>query len=210
MTNHNLRLYVDAQFASPYAMSAYVALLEKDLPFEITSVDLGTQENLAPSFANLSLTRRVPTLWHDGFALSESSAITEYIDQVFAGTALYPGEARDKARTRQVQAWLRSDLMPLRQERPTEVVFYGQKYSPLSPAAQVAADKLIAAAETLLPVGAQYLCGQWSIADVDLALMLNRLALHGDALPERLAAYAHQQWQRPSVQHWLLQERPPL
>lgn len=210
MTNHNLRLYVDAQFASPYAMSAYVALLEKDLPFEVTTVDLGTQENLAPSFANLSLTRRVPTLWHDGFALSESSAITEYIDQVFPGTALYPGEPRDKARSRQVQAWLRSDLMPLRQERPTEVVFYGQKNPPLSPTAQTAADKLVAAAETLLPVGAQYLCGQWSIADVDLALMLNRLALHGDALPERLAAYARQQWQRPSVLQWLRQERPPL
>lgn len=210
MVNPNLRLYVDSQFASPYAMSAFVALHEKGLPFDITTVDLGTRENLAPGFASLSLTRRVPTLWHDGFALSESSAITEYIDQVFPGSALYPGEARDKARARQVQAWLRSDLMPLRQERPTEVVFYGLKYATLTPAAQTAADKLIAAAETLLPVGSQYLCGQWSIADVDLALMLNRLALHGDPLPERLTAYAHHQWQRPTVQHWLQQERPPL
>lgn len=210
MVNPNLRLYVDSQFASPYAMSAFVALHEKGLPFDITTVDLGIQENLAAGFASLSLTRRVPTLWHDGFALSESSAITEYIDQVFPGTALYPGEARDKARARQVQAWLRSDLMPLRQERPTEVVFFGQKYPPLSPAAQSAAGKLIAAAETLLPVGAQFLCGQWSIADVDLALMLNRLALHGDALPERLATYARQQWQRPTVRQWVERERPPL
>lgn len=210
MVNPNLRLYVDSQFASPYAMSAFVALHEKGLSFDITTVDLGIQENLAAGFANLSLTRRVPTLWHDGFALSESSAITEYIDQVFPGTALYPGEARDKARARQVQAWLRSDLLPLRQERPTEVVFYGQKYPPLSPAAQSAAGKLIAAAETLLPVGAQFLCGQWSIADVDLALMLNRLALHGDALPERLATYAQQQWQRPTVRQWVERERPPL
>jgi glutathione S-transferase len=210
VVNPNLRLYVDSQFASPYAMSAFVALHEKGLPFDITTVDLGTRENLAAGFASLSLTRRVPTLWHDGFALSESSAITEYIDQVFPGTALYPGEARDKARARQVQAWLRSDLLPLRQERPTEAVFYGEKYPALSPAAQNAADKLIAAAETLLPVGAQFLCGQWSIADVDLALMLNRLALHGDPLPERLAIYAQQQWQRPTVRQWVEQERPPL
>ncbi len=210
MVNPNLRLYVDSQFASPYAMSAFVALHEKGLPFDITTVDLGTRENLAPGFASLSLTRRVPTFWHDGFALSESSAITEYIDQIFPGTALYPGEARDKARARQVQAWLRSDLLPLRQERPTEAVFYGKKYPALSPTARNAADKLIAAAETLLPVGAQFLCGQWSIADVDLALMLNRLALHGDPLPERLATYAQQQWQRPTVRQWVKQGRPPL
>ncbi|MFZ4287298.1 glutathione transferase [Variovorax sp. HJSM1_2] len=210
MVNPNLRLYVDSQCISPYAMSAFVALHEKGLPFDITSVDLGTRENLAPGFASLSLTRRVPTLWHDGFALSESSAIAEYIDQVFPGTALYPGEARDKARARQVQAWLRSDLMPLRQERPTEVLFYGQKYPTLTPAAQAAANKLIAAAETLLPVGAQFLCDQWSIADVDLAVMLNRLALHGDALPERLASYARQQWLRPSLRLWLERERPAL
>ena len=46
------------------------------------------------------------------------------------------------------------------------------------------------AAEALLSDDAKNLCGQWCIADVDLALMLNRLVLHGDAVPEKLAAYA--------------------
>ena len=36
-------------------------------------------------------------------------------------------------------------------------------------------------------------------ADTDLALMLNRLVINGDAVPESLARYAHRQWQRPSV-----------
>jgi glutathione S-transferase len=48
---------------------------------------------------------------------------------------------------------------------------------------------------------------QWSIADTDLALMLNRLRLAGDALPARLAAYAEAQWQRPSVQEWVNKPR---
>lgn len=206
----NLRLYVDAQFASPYAMSAYVALREKGLPFEVSPVDLGTQEQHAASFASLSLTRRVPTLWHDGFALSESSAITEYIDDVFPGARLYPTEARCRARVRQIQAWLRSDLMPLRQERPTEVVFYGRKMPPLSTTGQAAADKLLTAALTLLPNGALYLCDAWSLADTDLALMLNRLVCNGDAVPERLRHYTAAQWQCQSVQEWVQQDRPPL
>ena len=210
MKHESLRLYADSQFASPYAMSAFVALHEKGLPFEIVTVDLAASENQAAGFASMSLTRRVPTLLHGDFSLSESSAITEYIDEAFPGTPLYPVDSRNKARARQVQAWLRSDLMPIRQERPTEVVFYGAKRPPLSAAARESAQKLFSAAELLLPRGSENICGQWSIADVDLALMLNRLVLNGDSVPERLAAYAKQQWLRPTVQLWANQRRPPL
>jgi len=206
----NLRLYVDAQFASPYAMSAFVALSEKGLSFEVTPVNLAANENRAGGFAAKSLTQRVPALLHDGFSLSESSAIAEYVNEVFPGAALYPAEPRARARARQVQAWLRSDLMPIRQERSTQVVFYGSKAEPLSAVAREAAEKLFSAAEALLPFDAENLCGQWCIADVDLALMLNRLVLHGDPVPERLATYASRQWQRPTVQKWVHQRRPPL
>jgi glutathione S-transferase len=89
-------------------------------------------------------------------------------------------------------------------------VFYGSAKPPLSSEARAAAEKLFFAAESLLPVGADNLFGRWCIADVDLALMLNRLLLNGDAVPERLAAYARRQWQRPTVQLWVNQERPPL
>lgn len=204
-----LQLYVDAQFASPYAMSAFVALREKALSFEISPVDLAADGQHAPGYAALSLTQRVPTLVHEGFALSESSAIAEYIDESFPGAALYPRDPRQRARARQVQAWLRSDLLPIRAERSTEVVFYGPTDQALSPTAQACAEKLFAAAESLLPAASMHLCGEWSLADVDLALMLNRLVLNGDPVPERLAAYARHQWQRPSVQAWVTQARPP-
>jgi glutathione S-transferase len=205
-----LELYADAQYASPYAMSVFVALQEKSLPFTLHTVDLDTQANRAAQYAATSLTQRVPTLIHDGFALSESSAITEYLDEAFPDPALYPEDRRERARARQVQAWLRSDLMPIRMERSTEVVFFRPVEAPLSPAAQDAARKLFAAAEALLSHGQPYLFGAWCIADVDLALMLNRLVLNGDAVPQPLADYARYQWQRPSVQRWLALERPPL
>src|SRR5437016_40753 len=132
----SLLLHVDAQFASPYAMSAFVALHEKALAFDIATIDLAAGANHEPRYAATSLTQRVPTLIHDGFALSESSAITEYLDEVFPGARLYPEGPRMRARARQVQAWLRSDLMPIRQERSTEVVFYGRTGPALSPDAQ--------------------------------------------------------------------------
>jgi glutathione S-transferase len=204
----NLRLYADAQFTSPYAMSVYVALQEKSLPFELVTVDLGNRAHYAPDYAATSLTQRVPTLVHDEFALSESSAITEYLDEAFPGAPLYPADRRLRARARQVQAWLRSDLMPIRTERSTEVVFYGPSSAPLSNLARAAAQKLFVAADKLLAPGASNLFGDWCIADVDLALMLNRLVLNDDPVPQRLADYARHQWERPSVQRWVKLNRP--
>ena len=206
----SLRLYVDAQFTSPYALSVFVTLLEKGLAFETVTLDLDTAQNHAAEFAQLSLTQRVPTLVQGDFALSESSAISEYLDEAYPETTVYPTDAKQRARARQVQAWLRSDLQAIRQERSTLVVFYGQKRPPLSPAGEAAARKLISAAQALLAGNAQYLFGAWSIADVDLAVMLNRLILNGDNVPSELVAYAQRQWQRPSVQAWVNLQRPAL
>jgi len=203
-----MRLYVDHLYTSPYAMSVFVTLREKGLAFDTVTLALDAAQQHAADFAQLSLTQRVPTLLEGDFALSESSAITEYLEQAYPEVPVYPADPKQRARARQVQAWLRSDLLPIRQERSTMVVFYGQKMPALSPVAQVAATKLISAAQALLAGNPPYLFGEWSIADVDLAVMLNRLILNGDSVPAELVAYAQRQWQRPSVQAWVQQQRP--
>lgn len=203
-------LYVDRLYTSPYAMSVFVGLAEKSIPFEVRTVDLDAGGQHAPDYAAQSLTRRVPTLVDGDFRLSESSAITEYLDEAYPGVPLYPADPKLRARAREVQAWLRSDLLPIRQERSTNVIFYAPSDAPLSSAAQAAAQKLFDAADALLADGADYLFGAWSIADVDLALMLHRLIANGDTVPARLVAYAQRQWQRPTVQAWVSRERAPL
>jgi glutathione S-transferase len=203
-------LYVDSNIASPYALVAFVSLLEKGLAFQVKPVELFAKAQQERAFASTSITRRVPTLVHDDFALSESSAICEYIDETFAGARLYPTDLRDRARARQVQAWLRSDLMPIREERPTFVVFYGTRRPALSAQAIEATQKLFAAALQLLGGRTDHLFDQWSITDVDLAMMLQRLVAHGDPVPQRLVDYANHQWHRPTVQQWINHARPPL
>lgn len=196
-------LYTDAEFFSPYAMSAFITLTEKGIPFTVKPVDLAPGKNQEAAYAALSLTRRVPTLVVGEFQLSESSAIDEYLDEIHPAHPVYPRDVKQRAKAREVQAWLRSDLQALRAERPTEAVFINSKFPPLSAAAQAAANKLIAAVEKLLSHGQDNLFREWCIADTDLALMLNRLVIHGDAVPESIRHYAHKQWQRPSVQAWL-------
>ena len=206
MSQPVITLWSDADFFSPYVMSVYVALQEKSLPFTLKTVDLNRGEHLQAGWTGYAATRRVPLLEVDDFALSESSAITEYLDERFAPPEwerIYPHDLQKRARARQIQAWLRSDLMPIREERPTDVVFAGAKKAPLTAEGKASAEKLFAMAEHLLVLGQPNLFGEWCIADTDLALMINRLVLHGDEVPERLVDYATFQWQRASVQRFI-------
>ncbi|WP_318377891.1 glutathione transferase [Enterobacter sp.] len=206
MSEPKITLWSDADYFSPYVMSVYVALHEKALPFTLKTVDLSGGENLRPGWKGYTLTRRVPVLAVDDFELSESSAIAEYLEETFAPPEwerIYPHDRQNRARARQIQAWLRSDLMPIREERSTDVVFAGTKKAPLSSAGLASAAKLFDTANLLLAHGKPNLFGEWCIADTDLALMLNRLVLNGDDVPERLAEYAAFQWQRSSVQRFV-------
>lgn len=206
MNYPNVTLWSDACFFSPYVMSVFVALSEKGVPFSLQHVDLASQQHLENAFGEISLTRRVPALQIDDFLLSESSAIAEYLEERFPAPEyerLYPKYREKRARAREIQAWLRSDFLPIRQQRPTEVLFADEKFPALTADAQASAQKLFDAVERRLSPGQQNLFGEWSIADTDLAVMINRLALHGDPVPDRVADYAHFQWQRASVQLWL-------
>ena len=203
-----MKLYVDKRLTSPYALSVFVALTEKRIPFVLEYVELETGGQNDKDFVALSRTRRVPTLVAEHFAISESSAITEYLEDTCPDPAIYPKNNVEKAIARQVQAWLRSDLMPIREERSTEGIFYPSAVKALSNAAAASADKLISAAESLVAPGHDNLFGEWCIADVDLALMLNRLLHNGDSLPPRLAEYVRRQWSRPSLQEWVKLPRP--
>lgn len=198
-----MQLFIDSNYLSPYAMSAFVVLREKGIPFECVLIDLQGRAHLSDAYGRVSSTLRVPSIVDDGFSLSESSAICEYLDEKFHAVPVYPVDIHQRAKAREIQAWLRSDLMAIRQERPTEVIFLKQQAQPLSAAGNQAANKLFSAAEKLIPDGQQSLFGQWSIADTDLALMLNRLICAGDAVPPRLLQYVQAQWQRPSVQEWV-------
>lgn len=148
-----VKLFVDSQFISPYAMSVYVALIEKGILFDMEKIDLNASQNLTQAYYDVSLTARVPTLQHGNFYLSESTAIVEYLEEVFPAPeypSVLPQEQRDRARARQIQAWIRSDLMPIREERPTEVIFFQPTATPLSQLGQIASEKLIRVTDSLL------------------------------------------------------------
>jgi len=218
-TNPSARLilYGNATWNSPYVLSAFVGLTEKKLPFDVREVALHEGAQRSSDYVRTSFTARVPALVDGSFSLSESSAIIEYLEDKWpapAHAALLPRDLEQRARARQMMAWVRSDLMPIREERSTEYVFYPHDclppYAPLSAQALRAVDKLVSVAERVVPADAGPLFGAWSIADTDLAMMLQRLVRTHQPLPARVQAFAEREWQRPSVQAFVNARRPPF
>lgn len=210
-----LVLYGNAMWTSPYVLSCFVGLTEKKLPFDVQTVALQDGAQRSAAYVETSFTARVPALVDGDFSLSESSAIIEYLEDKWAPpahAALLPSDLRQRARARQIMAWVRSDLMPIREERSAEYVFYPHDglppLAPLSLAARRAVDKLVGFAGRVVPADGGPLFGAWCIADTDLAMMLQRLVKSGKPLPEFLRAFAEREWQRPSVQAYIAARRP--
>ena len=207
----DLTLWVDAFWISPYAFSSFVALEEKKLSYDVEEVAMHRAEFRAPEYARRSLTARVPMLRHRDFQLSESSAIAEYLEEAFpASPRLFPDDPHQRARARQIMAWLRSDLMPIREERSAETIFYAPATEALSEKAQGAAAKLLAATHALLAPGATSLFGKFSIADADLTFMLQRLGKSGHPLGDKVQRFVDAVWSRPSVRKWVDRKRVPF
>jgi glutathione S-transferase len=103
---------------------------------------------------------------------------------------------------------IRSDFMPIREERSTETIFFGAPIQPLSDRAEAARIRLVRIATAVLD-GRQSIGSSFGIADVDLATMLQRLVHNGDLGPEPLADYARAVWRRPSVRKWLALTKYP-
>jgi glutathione S-transferase len=207
-----LTLYGESNFDSPFVFTVFVALAEKQIPFQLRIVDLAGGEQRSPEFVKRSLTARVPTIEEGDFSLSESLAILEYLEETRPAPAprLLPEDVRKRARARQLLGWVRSSLHALKNERPSSSLFFEPARAPLGAPAKADADTLVRVSETLLEPGSAYLFADFTIADADLAFALMRLVKNGDAVPERLEQYAERVWARPSVARFVSLERPAM
>ncbi len=201
-----LVLYGNDTWTSPYVFSAFVTLTEKGLDFEMKTLSLEAKAHEAPAYRDASVTGRVPALKHKDFWLAESSAIDEYLEDVFAPpqyARLYPADPQERARVRMVQALVRSDFTALRQERPTSSFWEGKPVYPLSSEGLKTAQRFVRIASALLPDPNGHVASHFTIADADLSVMAMRLVANGDPVPDSLAVWAKRIWDRPSIRAWL-------
>ena len=91
---------------SPYAWRVQLALEHKALPYERKVLSFSAGDTKKPEFLALNPRHRVPVIVDGDFALYESNAIVEYLDDAYAGRGqpLFPGDARNRALVRRLVA----------------------------------------------------------------------------------------------------------
>lgn len=89
---------------SPYAWKVWLALEHKGIPYEFRLLSFDAGDTKTPQFLALNPRGRVPTIVDDGYALWESSAIVEYLEERHPETPLLPGDAKMRAAARRIAA----------------------------------------------------------------------------------------------------------
>jgi len=90
---------------SPFSWRVWLALEAKAIPYNLKVLSFQNEETRKPEFKAINPRGQVPTLVDGGFAVWESLAILEYLDERFAsGAKLYPGDAGNRARVRRLIA----------------------------------------------------------------------------------------------------------
>ncbi len=90
-----------------------VALKLKDLPFVEIPVDIQSGEQFMPGYEAVNAERVVPTLVHDGYALFQSLAIIEYLEDIQPQPRLMPQDPKERAYARSLALATVADAHPL-------------------------------------------------------------------------------------------------
>lgn len=98
---------------SPISRRVWLALLEKEVPFEPVLVDLPAKEHLRPEFLALNPFHHVPVIQDGDFRLFESLAILDYLECKYSALSpLVPASPEAMATMKMIQLVTVNELMP--------------------------------------------------------------------------------------------------
>jgi glutathione S-transferase len=89
---------------SPYAWRVWLGLEHKGLVYALRMMSFSEGDLKTPEYAAINPRRKVPAIVDEGFALYESAAILEYLDEQYpaSGARLFPGDVRERALVRRI------------------------------------------------------------------------------------------------------------
>ena len=88
---------------SPFAWRVWLALEHKQLAYEHKVMSFSAGDLKKPEFLAINPRHKVPAIVEDGFALYESQAILEYLEERHpARPSLFPGDLRQRALVRRI------------------------------------------------------------------------------------------------------------
>jgi len=182
----------------PYGMKVRIVLAEKDMDYDLITVDLQSGQHRQPEFLKLNPFGRVPVLIDEGCVIYESTIINEYLDDEYPEPQLRPAASDERSRVRLLEDYadtaftLPAMAVQIELAKPVGV----REENRVRAARDVVLKGLEMVNREL--EGREFLGGEFSLADVAFApivLQLEKLGIHPDnslknvrAWVQRLAA----------------------
>ncbi len=191
-----LQLVIGNKNYSSWSMRPWVLMTQLRIRFDEIKLrlDLAPDSPFRREVARHSPAGRVPVLLDEGFAVWDTLAITEYLNEKFPQAGVWPRDERARARARSICAEMHSGFAALRNHCPMNIEAALPEVG-----ARVMAEQAAAAAdvrridamwgEALRDSGGPFLFGEFSAADAFYAPVCMRV--RGYALPMSPAALAY-------------------
>lgn len=173
---------------SPYAWRVWLALEHKGMPYELKTLSYDAGDFKKPEFANLTPRRKVPVIVDDGFVLSESAAILEYLEEKQPAPPLFSGHIRQRAVQRRLVREADACVSSALEELADAVMFTRPESRSPERIAAAAADIKQELALWEPAISGDYLTGALSAVDLTLFPQLALIRRLGERNPGLLPA----------------------
>ena len=205
-----LQLVIGNKNYSSWSMRPWVLLRHFGIPF----TEIRLRFDFAPGsafyreLARYTPAGRVPVLVDEGFPVWDTLAIVETLAEAQPQHAIWPRDAKARARARSLCAEMHAGLGGLRQHCPMNIEASLPEVGArvLAEQPKVAADlaRIVPMwTEALAASGGPFLFGDFCAADAYFAPVVSRLRTYALPLPADLAAYVDRVWAAPGVADWV-------
>ena len=207
-----MQLYIGNKNYSSWSMRPWVLMRQFNIPFDEVMVRFDDNFEADSAFkrrvAEVAPTGRVPVLVDDGFAVWDTLAIAEYLAERFPQHALWPRDARQRARARSVCAEMHSGFSALRSHCPQNLEASlpeaGARVLAEQPAVRSDLARVQALwSDALQASGGPFLFGAFGIADAYFAPVAGRIRTYGLPVSDVARAYIDRVFDSAGVAAWV-------
>src|SRR4029453_9503379 len=99
---------------SPFAWKVWLTLEHKGIAYDFKLLSFDKKENKTPEFLAVNPRGQVPAIVDDGFALWESTAITDYLEEKYPQKPQLPKDPKGRSPVRRIALEAENHMAPAR------------------------------------------------------------------------------------------------
>jgi glutathione S-transferase len=205
-----LQLVIGNKNYSSWSMRPWVLMRHFGLAFDEIKLrfDFDPGSAFYRELARHTPTGRVPVLLEDGYAVWETLAITERVAELLPQQAVWPREAKARARARSLCAEMHAGFGALRQHCIMNIEAslpeVGQRVLAEQPAVQRDLQRIVVMwSDALQASGGPFLFGAFGAADAYFSPVVSRIRTYALPVPAAVQDYAARVWATPGVASWV-------